>query len=409
MLHGYAARDRLSGTSPEDGVSERLAAGALCIEGSDGGAGRTRVLIVTLDMIGVHTADAGALRAAAAAAAGTPVDHVLLAASHTHFAPAISVQLMSAAEPHIEEPDPRFVESVTARVREAAAESAASLESGSVEEYRVAVPSVLFNRRTIVRSPGPARVETSFLYPEDPERFAFQPVDAELTALRFRTGARTQAVLVNFGCHPVTGGFDRAREHYSISSDYPFYLRQAIGAAWGCPVFFTLGAAGDAVPLNRGGRSREHIGGMLGSAVVLADRALAGSSGPAGAEAVVTVHTAELEAKTVAPATDSESTRAYRSRLYPGGMYRIRVQFLRLHGTVFVALPFEVLSGFSLRMKRSFPRSAPVSVANGYEGYLPFAEEYGRGGYEATADSAYFEPGTADRLLELVLSELAGL
>jgi len=73
-----------------------------------------------------------------------------------------------------------------------------------------------------------------------------------------------------------------------------------------------------------------------------------------------------------------------------------------------VCLPFEVLSEISLRLKAAFSQTVLVSIANGYEGYLPFAYEYDRGGYEATADSTHFEPGTADRLVEKVLEELKG-
>ena len=72
-----------------------------------------------------------------------------------------------------------------------------------------------------------------------------------------------------------------------------------------------------------------------------------------------------------------------------------------------VALPFEVLSEISLRMKERFPNSVLVSCAGGYQGYLPLEHEYPRGGYEASERSTHFEPGTADRVLELTLDWLA--
>ena len=67
---------------------------------------------------------------------------------------------------------------------------------------------------------------------------------------------------------------------------------------------------------------------------------------------------------------------------------------------------FEVLSEFSLRMKQQYRHAVLVSCANGYQGYLPFAHEYERGGYEASERSTHFEPGTADRLMELVTNRL---
>jgi len=438
MLHGYSARDRLSGLRPEDRVSEPISARALCLEGSDGTGGRNRVLILALDAIGLHIPEATMLRREAARAAGLDARQVLLSASHTHFAPCISTQLFSPPELGIVEPDPRFLAQVTRAVAEAASQSVAALESGILETHRVPVPSVLFNRRTIVRSSGSAHtVENSFLYPEDAELFELRPVDPELTALRFTAASGPKAVLVNFGCHPVTGGPERERSHYRISADYPFYLRSTIEGSWGCPALFTLGAAGDAVPLNRNGCCREEIGSALGNAVLLGERVFTASGRSQPGEAAVATRTVEMDAKTIvstrwsgaedayrrartkvlalsgaaqaAPevAELQEKARlAYRARLYPEDRATLEVQLVRVGETVLVGMPFEVLSEISLKLKRAFPQSVLVSIANGYEGYLPLAYEYERGGYEATPDSTHFQIGTADRLLEKALGEL---
>ena len=96
----------------------------------------------------------------------------------------------------------------------------------------------------------------------------------------------------------------------------------------------------------------------------------------------------------------------YRARLYPENKGTIKVQIVKVGNTVFVGLPFEVLSEISLKMKQQFPNSVLVSCAGGYQGYLPLAYEYDRGGYEASEDSTHFVPGTADRLLEAILGKL---
>jgi hypothetical protein len=74
-----------------------------------------------------------------------------------------------------------------------------------------------------------------------------------------------------------------------------------------------------------------------------------------------------------------------------------------------VALPFEVLAEIGLRMKEQFPDSVLVSCAGGYQGYLPLAYEYGRGGYEASERSTHVVPGTGDRVLEAIVQKLAEL
>lgn len=437
MLQGYSARDRLAGIRPEDRVSEPVSVRVLALEGSDGKGGKTRAAVVTLDMIGLHSTEIAVLRKEIAEKTGLAPRNVLICASHTHFAPTISTQLFTTPELGILAPDPRYVTQVTRAVVEAAVESVTTLETGALETYRVPVPSALFNRRTIVKSSGDARtVQTNFLYPEHPEEFDFSPVDPELTAIRLVAASGPKAVLLNFGCHPVTGGAERERSHYCVSADYPFHARAVIERSWGCPALFSLGAAGDAVPMNRMGHSREQIGAALGNAVLLGERAFA-ASGRREGEALLASRTLEMEVRTIVSTRGSGAERAYRDArarllasgsagagtpesrdfqertrlayragLYPEDKHTVEVQLLRIGESVLVTMPFEVLSEISLKMKRAYPHSVLVSIANGYEGYLPFAYEYERGGYEASAESTHFEIGTADRLLDRVLAEL---
>ncbi len=257
-------------------------------------------------------------------------------------------------------------------------------------------------------------METNYLYPVDDSPFELSPVDSELTVLRIVAGGAPRAAIANFGCHPVTGGRDGPGSGYDISADYPWYLRETVGRAWGCPVLFTLGTAGDAVPIQRAGLSREQIGATLGNSLVLGERVLAAAHGAEG-EAVVASRVARMEAATIMrtrepPAGNEDpaaaALRAFRSRLYPDDRFTVEVAIHRIGDTVLVAFPFEVLSEVALTLKRSHPGVVVVSVANGYQGYLPHAHEYARGGYEATPESTHFEPGTMDRLLDRVREEL---
>jgi hypothetical protein len=277
------------------------------------------------------------------------------------------------------------------------------------------------------------------LYPPDANRYRFSPIDPEMTVLRLVDDTGVGAVLVNFGCHPVTGGESRERDHFKISADYVQYLRRTIIERHACPVFFTLGGAGDAVPVNRFGDCRQRIGSILGNAAILAERRYAvdtSSTVSAGYLDLEAKTILEVDADTAEEAFDqaraawvaileqgdvSPDEEAYqaaaqgyqekklaltRSRLYPENRHTIKVQFLQIGSTVLVALPFEVLSEIALRMKERYPDSVLVSCGGGYQGYLPLAYEYDRGGYEASTRSSHFEIGTADRLLERVLERL---
>jgi len=418
--HGYAGRTRQS-----SGVREPLSLGCLAAANGD-----TTVLIVSLDMIGVRSDVCDGLYALLEKETGIGLPNLLITASHTHFAPALHATTFTDPQIAYVEPDPKYVGSVKAKLIEAARESLAALQPGQLESARMRVPAMLFNRRT---RKDDGLVHNCLLYPEDPSPYTFSPVDDELTVLRVCNDDGVQAVLVNFGCHPVTG-CSPDEDNYKFSADYPYYVRRIIAEKWACPVFFTLGAAGDAVPINRRDDCRERIGSVLGNTAILAERTYAADASCAvkadmvevEAETIIqgdpAVAAAEYEAAKQSVLGGDKSSDAYRgaladfrkkmtayfrSRLYPENKGRIRVQFIQIGSTVFVGLPFEVLAEISLKMKKDFSNSVLASCAGGYQGYLPLAYEYDRGGYEATPDSTHFKPGTADRLLSIILDKLA--
>ena len=234
MLHGYGDRDRLSGVEPADAVCEPIYLGCLALDN-----GEKTVLFITADIIGIQSNDVVRLQRMVEEKTGIAFPDVVFSASHTHFAPAIHAAIHSTPELGVIEPDPRFVRDFETKVIETAVESLEHLQPGVPEVYRIRLPSIAFNRRTVA---GDGKVVTNFLYPEDSDLYRINRIDDELTTLRIKTQTGTKAVLLNFGCHPVTGGYSREAAHYRISSDYPYYVRRTIQESLNCPVFFTLGA-----------------------------------------------------------------------------------------------------------------------------------------------------------------------
>ena len=426
--HGYDAR-----THRSLGVAEPISVGCVAFR-----SGSETVMLVTCDMIGVRTDVCQSLYELIQRETGIGFPNVMISCSHTHFAPALHVSGFSSPALGFVDPDAEYVEDFRVKLAEAARECMRTMQQAELEVARLAAPQVLFNRRTV--RTADTKVQTNYLYPEDPSPYQFSPVDSELSVLRLVDSCGIKAVLANFGCHPVTGCGDKDEDNYLVSADYPYYLRQAVEDHWACPVFFTLGGAGDAVPIERRGNCRERIGTVLGHTITLADRAYAPDpcadvlavSEPVDVATIIQTDPARAEAEYAearqkvlalqdAPeqAADKEAcaqaraefaralTAASRSRLYPENRHTIDVQFIKVGSTIFVGLPFEVLSELGRRMKEACPASVLVSCAGGYQGYLPFAYEYERGGYEASEDSTHFEPGTADRLSEVILKRLA--
>jgi hypothetical protein len=260
----------------------------------------------------------------------------------------------------------------------------------------------------------------------DETPFEFSPVDDELTVLRFRTEQGFAGALVNFGCHPVTGTDLVPDGMRQISADYPYYLREELEKTWACPVLFLLGAAGDTVPIDRQGDCRQRIGRVLADTAALAERryrpdAMARVSAACRSLPVETIietdpaaaPAAFEEARAACCADGSSEHRArydacsralYRSQLYPENQASIPVQQIQIGSQTLVALPFEVLSGISLRMKERLPANMLVSCAGGYQGYLPLAADFAHGGYGATPETVHFAADTGDRLLAEILT-----
>jgi neutral ceramidase len=419
--HGYASRTR-----PSSGVREPLSLSCLAINNGD-----IRILMFALDMIGVQAEVCNELYELLEKETGVAYPNIMISGSHTHFASAVHGTTSGDPECAFVDSDPVYVEAFKKWMVEAAKEALENLRPMRLEVARIRAPQVVFNRRTVCKSDG--MVEMNLLYPEDSTAYTFSPVDDELTVHRLVDDGGVQAVLLNFGCHPVTG-CSPEEDYYRFSADYPYYARQTIAEAWHCPVFFTLGAAGDAVPINRRGDCRERFGSILGHTTVLAERTFQNDSSMTLAADVV-----QIEAETIIKTDPEMAEREYeaarqavlavedkkgdayrelletfrhkmmvcsRARQYPENKAQHNVQFIQIGETVFVSLPFEVLAEIGLKMKERFPNSVMVSCCGGYQGYLPLAHEYDRVGYEATESSTHFVPGTADRILDLILDRL---
>ena len=373
------------------GVLEPLTLGCLAIADD-----KTTVLMVTLDMLGQTNVNEE-LCALIEEETGIAYPRIMIAWSHTHYAPALKP--VDKARPGSDYQ--KYSDEVRLKLVEAARESLANLRPARLETARIQVPSVLYNRR-VKDADGMSR--NSSLYPQkDLDSLTFSPTDPELTVFRFVDENGVQAVLVNFGCHPTAGGPMEENPLYKFSADYPHYVRRTIADAWHCPVFFTLGAAGDAVAIKRVEDSRERIGSVLGNSAILAERAYRPS-----AAGDLEVDVIEMEADRIAKTEENKAALAAGRPLIgapdPAERETIRLQYIRIGDTTLVGWPFEVLAEIGLRMKARFPRSVLVSCAGGRRAYLPLEHEFARGGYEV--GKAAYMPDTADRLLDAALKRL---
>jgi len=377
-LRGYGARNALS-----NGIEERIHAGLMILE-QEG----QKVLLVTLDMIGINAETAQKVYKALEAETGFGEGNTYLCGSHSHFAPGLNKYRVSVPGGELPPGDypadeaycSFFIAQLVAGVREAQK----NVEDVEVEEVEIPLPELLMNRRPIMK--GTNKVETNYVYPLPPEdeKYDFQPVDPNLMVWRFRTSRGLKAILGRFSCHPVTGGYN----FYGVSGDYPGYFQQYVSELFGCPAFFMLGSAGDAVPMQRENESRKDIGHIMAYAIRLAERRFRKAPEFSLDYKLIKLH--------VTPRTDVEPVN-------PNTVLPMR--FLHLGSKILVGMPFEVLTEIGLELRKACPNAILTSITGGYDGYLPLAKHQEQGGYEVE-DGTEFIIGTGDAFLKTAINEL---
>ncbi len=395
--------------------------------------GRT-LAFVAIDTCAVLREDADEIRDRVATAGIARREDVMVFATHLHTAPDI-VGLFGL---------PREAEYL-ARLKDRIVEDLAGLEPEIPVEVSIAKalrPGLASNRRWFLKDgrvvTNPPKLSPGLDRPEG-------PVDDEVNAVAFRDGTGgVQALFVNISNHTDTvGGLE-------ISADWPGVMERTLNELTGAefPVLTFIAPQGninhfdflsgrgqtgpeearrlgrayaEAVAGSLGGLRPVRVEGLEGRALDLRLEPLAVAAedvaaaerllGTGGAEAAA-ASSRELTAEDLA--TGDEAVR----RLFAAGLlefkergpaaYRLPLQVLKVGRVAFAAVPGEPFVEVGLALKRvpGYDLVVPTALANGYFGYIPMAENFGRGGYET-------QPGTSSRLdrraAGAVLDALRGL
>ncbi len=385
-LAGFLMRD-----GPSVGIHDPVYARALALDD-----GQTQALIIACDLLGLEVAFVDRIRRQIEHETGIPGAHIMIAASHTHAAPAsIFLRRCGAV-------DPGWMADLARKLRRVARTAASSRRPSQMATTAVAGPDVSHNRR----QPG-------------------GPIDPELGIARVDdTEGRPLAALLVFGCHPVAGG----PGNRLISADYPGVLVDGLERATGATVLFANGACGDVNPsavvgtrreLRRSFALVEMVGHSLTDAAATAWMGLAPSR-PAPLR--VASRSLSLPLQPVpAIAQLAELAATYREEMAhtvdepSGERYRVaaamldwaettlksrragdvpdhvtaEIQVIALGDLALVGVPGELFAELGLAIKRAaaLPRTLVLSYTNGNLGYIPTRAAYAQGGYEV--DTAY--------------------
>ena len=408
-LSGYYER-RLA-----DGTLDPLYLNAVALT-----VGEETVLLMAADYIGIKLDHSVKIRELIHERTGVPTDHILIAALHQHTSPCL-------ADPNTRSTalrDKVFIDVLYRRFADAAV---MALDDRSETEMSVGARDVAepiaFVRRYFTKEAGVVTNPSS--------KFTLTgrcaEADNTMRLVRFARKDKNDIAILNFSTHPdVIGGT-------KWSADWPGFARRFVEqdiAGTSC-LFFT-GCQGDSNHNDyfkpreerlRGGRydHSKYMGRMVADAAV----AVWNEMTPAAEDSIF------AENRIIYNRTNTEGiekydecvrwVKEYKEGKHPEGTFTMadrafcyRVAALReqpvfrpvpitvvsVGGVVFVGFGGEAFTSYGKIMRDLCPEKFVVSVvcANGYEGYLPTAEAFGQGGYEAC--SSFFMPTLEDEIVE---------
>ena len=354
VLAGYGPRK-----GGADSVGHPLRAEALvCRKGDAAWA------LLTSDTVGYPQDLVGRVRAAIAAGTDLAPEAIVISATHTHSGPAA----MRTYHAELGEVDHAYCEELEQKLTEVVCRAAGDTRPGRFEVAWAQTPDLAHNRR-LVGEDGMCRNEWE---DHDGRHPGYYDPTVMLVGVR-RPAGRLEALLVNYGCHPVTLG----PRSLAISADYVGYMKdylEANGVAE--TAMFALAGAGNVNPrvcIHVGGEYPESMGNRLGEIV----RDAAAELTPAGDGPV-----ASFRQPWQFPARKDRPERHGRRR---GDPVETEIMALRAGGLGVVTVPCELFSEYAARFREASPlkATAVVSLANDSVGYLPTDEALKQGGLEA--------------------------
>jgi len=400
--------------------------------------GTTRLAIVVADNLGIPREVLDEAKRQVKEDTGLPLDHMLMAADHTHSATPCRVKRAAGQAPELSE----YSRFVARRIADGVRRAMNHLEPARVAWGAASVPDQVFNRRWLMKTPvpnpfgGTDQVKMNPGYQRPGLLKPSGPVDPEVCFLSVQSSAgRPIALLANYSLHYV-GGVGRG----NISADYfaafADRIQQLIGADRLDPLFVGImsnGTSGNinninyAAPPER--RKRYEKIRLVADRVAQAVFAEYGKLSYRDAVSLA-VRQRELELAVRKPTPEQLAQaremlahperpdklphqRTYARRIVqlhkaPASLTVI-LQAVRIGELGIAAIPFEtfVETGLELKARSPIKPTFTISFANGSYGYLPTPEQHRLGGYETWLGTSRVEPAASTKIAAALLEMFA--
>jgi hypothetical protein len=346
--------------------------------------------LITSDVIGYPARYTAQVRERVRAETGLPGEAVLLCGTHTHSAPA-TIQFGGEK---IAEADSQYLSHLEGRLAAVVAEALRKARPGRFEVAWTEAPALGSNRRVQLAD---GKWGNEWEDPEGKHPGHYDPA-VMLVGVR-RPRGKLDALVVNYGCHPVVLG----PSSLDISADYVGYMKDALEASGvASTVIFALAGGANINPrvcIKVGAEYPRAMGERLGQIVAGAVPRL--SSLPGGRVASHREPWKILRGRDAYKGADMPGSKT-------GDTIATEIMALRAGELGIVSLPGELFSEFNrmLRQASPLPQTVVVSLANDYAGYLPTDEAQAEGAYETRMAPA---EGLESALMEHAVKALSAV
>lgn len=410
--------------------------------------GKRALVLVVVDACLIPREICEQAKELASRATGIPKEHLLISATHTHSAAALTPAFQS-------DPDPEYVKTVPGLIAKGIVQAVQNLEPAELGWAFGSDPSQVFNRRWHMK-PGQA-YENPFGITTDRARMnpgqanpavsvPTAPVDQDVAVLAVRAlvDQRPLGLLANYSLHYVGGNRPISADYFgAFAAEIGRLLNTGDARYAAKPAFVGIlsnGTSGDVNNANYGLslRHKRDPGSRIEAVARSVANAALAAYDSIDWKPQVTLDSEQTELQLgVRKATAGELAQARewlatipkdkdgqwgdRKAIYAReavlladypDRVPVQLQMHRINDLSIGAIPCEVFVEIGLRLKRTSPftRHFTVSLANGYNGYLPTEQAHAMGGYETwRARSSYLEVPAATKITEALEQMAAAL
>jgi hypothetical protein len=408
---------------PSDDILDELYAKALVLND-----GNNTIAIVSVDLLYMPLEEiTNPVREIIKEKLGIPEQNVLICATHTHSGPEVFTRLKVPREGRLSasQIDQSYLATLVRKIASSVLIAHKKMTAVRIAAAKGEIPEISYNRRAKTKD---GSVKMAFTLPDEvtatrrateytegtektkkssevsvlsvaksriEDELVFGPIDPEVWVLRVEdSNGQIVGSIINFACHPVCIYPSLST---TISADYPAYAAQVVEEIEGGTCLFTLGTAGNIVPIKRGLKPCQQIGKALGGEA-LRRLQLVSTSGDVTLKAI----RKEIKLPTKSPpsadgAADDSGTTGY---------VNTELQVVKLGNIYLLGLPGEILVevGLEIKKRAGLENLLIVSLSNDAVGYVCHSQAYEEGGYE---------PGSATNLAkgsgEIMINEALDL